>query len=260
MIKRLFSLLFVIGILFSVPAKAQDDVWTDVGAYLFLPSIGGDDTDAQSGNVSVDVEVTASDILDALDFGYMGFLEHRNGRWSFIADGAYVAMSESGQLADNRVLSVRVSGDIEQLILEGFAGYRFYQHKHGPSTFGLDLLGGLRYNSIELEFGSQIALLGLTRNRQRNFELDWVDGVGGIRAQYQHNTGWGVSGWADYGKGDDSSSYQLGGFVGYQFENNVRVFGGYRHYHFEYDEGAGTNRFAVELNYSGPLFGAAYRF
>jgi len=50
------------------------------------------------------------------------------------------------------------------------------------------------------------------------------------------------------------------GLVNYKYENNVKLFGGYRHYHFEYKDGSGTSRFEIDADYSGPMFGVTYRF
>ena len=67
-------------------------------------------------------------------------------------------------------------------------------------------------------------------------------------------------GSTDIGEGSDSSSYQLAGFANYRFDNNIRLFGGYRHYHFEFEDGAGSSRIGLDLDFSGPMLGLSYRF
>ena len=149
---------------------------------------------------------------------------------------------------------------LSKLIAEGFVGYRVLAQDHGDAQFGIDLLGGARYNNIEVEIGVQAILLGLTKSASRNPSEDWVDGVIAARVQYGHDNGWGASAWADIGDGSDSSSFQLAAIVSYLFKNNIRVFGGYRQYSFEYTSDSGGRRFELDLDYSGPMFGVSYRF
>jgi hypothetical protein len=236
--------------------QAQDS-WTEIGAYGFASDISGD---ATIGNVNSEVDVPFSDLLEDLDLGLMVFAEHRRGNWSFIGDVFYAEISDENSLASNRIISANVDAEVKQLMAEGFVGYRFFEQQHEDKSLGVDLLGGVRYNSLEFDLGIRARLLGLTASTSRSRTEDWVDGVVGLRAQYGGKDGWGISGWVDIGEGSDSSSYQIAGFVGYRFENNIRLFGGYRHYHFEFDEGSGASRIGFDLDYSGPMLGISYRF
>jgi len=242
--------------LMSYPVHAEES-WTEVGFYGMMAAIKGD---TQVGNVTADVDVPFSDILENLDIGFMGFIEHRNEKWSFIGDVVYIKLSADSTTAVTPGLSVTLDADLEQTIAESFIGYRVFEQDYGETQIGIDVLGGARYNKLDLKLGAQASLLGLTASRSRNPSQDWVDGVIGARVQYGHNNGWGASGWADYGEGSDSSSYQLAGFVSYRFENKVKVFGGYRLYSFEYSGTSGANRFELDLDYAGPMVGASCRF
>ena len=82
-----------------------------------------------------------------------------------------------------------------------------------------------------------------------------------LRAQYGHNNGWGVSGWADIGESSDGSSFQLAGYVSYRFKSNIRIISGYRFLNLEYEgTSAGGRRYELDLDYSGPVLGVSYRF
>lgn len=102
--------------------------------------------------------------------------------------------------------------------------------------------------------------LGLTETVSRNRRPDWTDAVTGLRANYAHNSGWGVNGWADIGVGSDSSSYQLAAFINFKLDNNIRLFSGYRHLNFEYEDGSDESRFEIDVDYSGPVLGVSYAF
>lgn len=251
---------YVLPLLFccamSTPVNAAE-VWTEIGLYGFVTDISGD---TKVRNTTTDVDVSFSDILENLEMGLMGYVEHRRDKWSFIGDLFYADISVENTRAVSTTLSVNLDVDVKQTLAEAFVGYRIFEQDYGGSLLGIDLLGGVRYNNIDVEIGVGAAQLGLTTTASRNPSKDWADGVIGIRAQYNLNNGWGTSAWADIGGGSDSSSYQLAGFVNYSFKNNVKVFGGYRHYNIDYEKGSGASRFAIDLDYSGPLLGVAYRF
>lgn len=238
-------------------SKPTKDSWTEIGAYGFMSNISGD---TKVSNVTVPVDVSFSDLLENLDIGFMGFAEHHRGKWSFIVDLFYAAISVDQSLAVTSTASVNINLEIKQIMAEGFVGYRVVEQAQDDGTkFGLDLLVGIRYNYIEAELSVNASQLGLG-SVSRNPSIDWADGVVGVRARYGGDRGWGVSGWADVGMGSDSSSFQLAGFVNYRFDNNVRLFGGYRHLAFKYETGSGTSFVELDLAFSGPMLGVSFKF
>jgi len=254
--KKLFLLATLLGCVMLTPAHAQDN-WTEVGIYAFMLGIEGD---ATVGNVTSDVDVSFNDILDNLDLGFMGYAEHRRGKWSFIGDVAYLNVSAEKTRSRTSVTSLTLDAEFEQTLVEAFIGYRVFEQSQGEAQFGIDLLVGARYNEVAFELDARASLLGLATSGSRNPEEDWVDGVIAARVQYGHDNGWGVSAWADIGDGSDSSSYQLMGIVSYRFKNNIKVYGGYRLYNLEFTGDSGGRRFDLDLDYTGPMIGVAYRF
>lgn len=79
----------VLTLLMIEPVMAEE-TWTDFGIYLFATGIEGE---IQFRNVTADVDVGFDDILDNLDIGFMGYIEHRRNNWSFIGDIAYLGVS-----------------------------------------------------------------------------------------------------------------------------------------------------------------------
>ena len=254
--KKFYLLPLLLCCVMLTPAHAQEN-WTEVGIHVHMLGIEGD---ATVGNVTTDVDVSFSDILDNLDFGFMGFVEHRRGKWSFIGDVAYLNVSAEKTRSRTSVTSLTLDAEGEQTVAEAFVGYRVFERNQGKSQLGIDLLGGARYNEIAFELDATATLLGLTTSASRNPSEDWVDGVIAARVQYGHDNGWGVSALADIGDGSDSSSFQLVGIVSYRFKNNIRVYGGYRQYSLEYTGVSGGRRFDLDLDYTGPMFGVSYRF
>lgn len=250
--KKIFLLSGLLSLLILNSAHANEK-WTEIGMYMFLTDIKGD---SRIGNVVADVDVPVSDVLDELDMAFMAFIEHRNGKWSFIGDIFYANIGAKDTIARNNVTSVFVNLELKQLMLEGFAAYRVLDIRDGNTRFGLDLLGGLRYNKMETELGVQVSALGLATAGSRKGDVNWTDAVVGIRTEYSFGNGWGLSGWADIGDGQDSSSYQLIGLASYTFKNKAKAFGGYRKYNMEYEDSS----LALDLDYQGPMLGVSFRF
>jgi hypothetical protein len=65
--------------------------------------------------------------------------------------------------------------------------------------------------------------------------------------------------WLDVGDGSDSSSKRFLALATYQNDTNWRFYGGYRYLNLEYETGSGLSKFAIDLDYTGPMFGVSYR-
>jgi hypothetical protein len=244
-----------------MPSSAfAEEPWTEFRFYLFATEITGD---AQLGNVSADVDVTFSEILDNLDMGFMGMVEHRRGEWSFIGDIAYLKVSDDqSRTVGPGVgpgIEIDFEGELTQTVIEGFAGYRFYEAANDSSDLGIDVLFGARHTALEMDVSLDASLGGLSASGVRDREEDWVDAVIGIRFENDFRNGWGSTVWLDVGDGSDSSSYQGAVMANYS-SSAWKFFGGWRLLHLEYETGSDTSKFAIDLDYNGPMAGVAYRF
>lgn len=259
MISRIFIVLgFFVPLCFAQLSMASEEkISTEIGLYGFASSITGD---ATIRNVESDLDISPKDILENLDVGAMGFIEHRRNKWSFIGDMAYMKLSTESTIAKTAVASVSIDAELQQAIAEGFVGYRFHEADLGSASVGFDILGGARFTYFNVSVSAQAAVLGLATSRSRERDEDWVDGVVGLRAQYKNDNGWGASGWVDLGLGDDSHSVQAIGVVSHTFDNNIRLFGGYRYLNLNYETGSGSSNFELDAHFHGPMIGLAYKF
>lgn len=247
-----------VGSLLSGQALAEgSSTSTEIGLYGFGSAITGDST---IGNVTADLDISFSDILDDLEFGFMGFVDHRRGNWSFIADIVFMELSSVNTLASTPIASAAVGYGFKQSLAEFFVGYRIFEERSGNTGVSVDVLGGVRYNKLDVTLDARAAALGLVAAASRTRDESWVDGVIGLRGAYDFGNGWGVNGWVDVGAGDDSASYQAALMASYTFDNNVKLFGGYRYYHFDYKTSGGARAFAIDADYSGPVLGISYQF
>ena len=250
--RYLFMTLILLTV--TVPAKAEESS-TDLSIYLFAAALDGD---AQVRGVTSDVDVPFSTILENLDLGFMGFVEHRRGDWSFIGDIAYLKLEDENTSATDGNLVIEVDTTLEQTVIEGFVAYRIFEDQPETTQMSLDLLAGLRHTSLEIDLRTEASLPGLDTSRSRSADEDWIDGVLGLRLKVGGESGWGGMLWADIGEGSDSSSYQLLALASYRGSGNWQFFGGYRLLNLEYDEGSDAD-LGIDIDYNGPMLGAAYR-
>ena len=248
-------LMITLALLVSAPVTA-DERWTDLGIYLFATGIEGE---AQFRNVTTDVDVGFDDILENFDMGYMGYIEHRRDRWSFIGDLAFLRLAAEDSIASDNILQVELESELEQTVLEGFVGYRVLEREYDAAGLGIDLLLGARRTDLEIKLDIEASALGLTTSRSRKRDDDWIDTVFAVRLQYGGEKGWGSTIWLDVGDGSDSSSEQFLALVSYRGDSNWQYYGGYRYLNLDYKTGSGNSAFGVDLDYTGPMLGASYR-
>jgi hypothetical protein len=244
-----------------MPSSAfAEEPWTEFRFYIFATEITGD---AQLGNVSADVDVSFNEVLTHLDLGFMGAVEHRRGEWSFIGDIAYLKVSDDNSSTVGPGVGPGIEIDLEselaQTVIEGFAGYRFYENTYDSSDLGIDVLFGARHTALDIDISLDASLGSLSASVSGDREEDWVDAVIGIRFENNFRNGWGSMVWLDVGDGSDSSSYQGLAMINYT-SSAWKIFGGWRLLHLEYETGSDTSKFAIDLDYNGPVGGVAYRF
>jgi hypothetical protein len=250
--KKLSLTVALLSSLMTASAFAEEP-WTEVSIYIFATEITGD---AQLRNQSFDVDVSFNDILTHLDLGFMGAVEHRRGEWSFIGDIAYLKISADDSHTEGPV-SIDLEVEFAQTVIEGFAGYRVLNNAYDSTDLGIDVLFGARHTTLDMDVSLDGSLGSFSGSHDR--EDDWLDAVIGVRFQNDFRNGWGSIVWLDVGDGSDSSSYQALAMANYT-SNAWKFFGGWRVLHLEYDTGSGTSKFAVDLDYNGPMAGVSYRF
>jgi hypothetical protein len=250
-----FLIATLLSLLAITPVNAEEPR-SDLHIYLFATGVKGE---SQIANVTTDVDLGFDDILDNLDMGFMGYIEHRRGKWSYIGDIAYLKLSADNSRASDSILQVELDAEFKQTVFEGFVGYRIFEREYDAAELGIDLLLGARHSELEFDLSSEAALLGLSTSADRSRDESWTDAVLALRMQHTGQKGWGSTFWVDVGDGSDSSSKQFLALATYQSNTNWKFYGGYRYLNLEYETGSGISKFAVDLDYTGPMFGVSYR-
>lgn len=231
---------------------APGESWQfEVMPYLWATRMSGDVKAGRLPDTKVDMKF--SDIVDVLDFGFMTAFEARKGRWGFLLDGMYMKVSDSVKASGNGV-SVRASARIEQGMLAGAVAYRLIENQTP-----VDLIGGLRYNSIDVDAKVNGVIEGTPGIvLKKSGSKDWTDPYVGVRVLYPINEKWSSVLYADvggFGAGSDLTWQGMAG-LSYAHSKSMATSFGYRYMKVDYDKGS----FRYDMANDGLYAGIAFRF
>ncbi|HSO74071.1 MAG TPA: hypothetical protein VLU47_04475 [Blastocatellia bacterium] len=225
-------------------APSSDKWQFMVAPYLWIASISGE---LGVGDVTTEVDPSFSDILDSLNFGFMGVFEARKNKFMLITDLFYISLEET-KSASGPLFSA-LTAESKTFMLSPVVGYRLAE-KEGAS---LDALVGIRFwhTSTRLELEP-----GLLAGRVRDNSKNWADVIGGLRGQAHLTRIFSLIGRGDLGGGGSDFTYHLFGGVGIDLSESVSLFAGYRYLHIKYDR----DDFLFDGAFKGTVLGAAFRF
>jgi hypothetical protein len=262
----------------AAPAPGQ---WTfSFTTYAWTPWISGDLT---IKGRSFDVDITAGQVLDALDWSgipaWFSYAEARNGSLTLFNDIAYAKLADSKRFAKTgplgaATLSGNVEADYEQAIIEFGAAYEIWSGMNpGVGTAAFDVLAGGRYWHQDATASADVALngnlgLGLEASRvfARSGSVDWVDPFIGARIRQEMAPGQNLTVRGDVGGFDVGSDFTWQVIATYDFQICVTEryaidgYLGYRALSVDYSEGSGFNRYEFDALQQGPVMGATLRF
>jgi hypothetical protein len=260
----LIVVIFVNSLAQGQSANLNDDQWDiQLTPYFWAAELKGDATlRGRTGPV----EVSFSDLLDNLDIAFMGRAEAWKGRWGLFFDGLY--MDLGAEFSTPRGL-VSADIDVKMTMLEFGLGYHLWETqvgKEGSQKLSFDLLGGGRYMNLEGEVdivvGGPLAGLGLGRTFGRREE--WVDPIVGGRLRWDINEKLAAAVRFDFGGfgiGEGSNlTWNFVAGIDYKLKKNMSLKAGYRIFDIDYDSGSGTNKFGIDAQFRGPIFGLTMKF
>ena len=260
-------------------AENSSDEWQfQITPYLWLPTIDGTlNYDLPpGGGGSPDISVGPTDWLELLNFGALVAASARKGRFSIFTDFAYLSMTRNG---DGRVVSVEgtVPGgftsipvsanltlntrtDMDGLVWTLAAGYTVKQTK----TSSVDVFAGARLFSVDFSSSWELTAAITTPGGQQllaaqggiGSDTDLWDGIVGVRGHFAFGDGnWSVPYYFDIGAGSSDLTWNAMAGLSRTFGWGDLMFV-YRH--LAYDEDA--DGLMQSFSFSGPAFGAAFRF
>ncbi len=268
---RTLTALLAVALAGLAPVAAQaettGDSWEYQAAiYLWLPSIGGDTSfPSSSGGSSVDV--SAEDVLDALEMAFMGTFGAKKGKWGVWSDLVYAdfGASKDGSrdfTIGNVEIPASVDADLSldlKMWMWTVAGT--YELAKTPK-YTVDLLAGARYLDVTqtLDWSISGDISGLppvSSSGSSEVNPNFLDGVIGVKgvAYLGNEHKWFIPYYLDVGTGQSDLTWQVNAGIGYRYNWGALVATWrYLDYEFESDDRIQS------LNLSGPLFGASFQW
>lgn len=213
--------------------------------YGWMPSINPKLASGQ------ELEIDFNDILDSLQFTFMGAFKAKKDRWGLFADLVYldIEQSKSGSISVGPVdIADRLSVEMKSWIVTLGASYEFARTQN--STF--EVVGGARYLSVETIIDASIGPISKGID-----ETDTVwDGFIGVAGKTKLNDKWSLTYYADIGGGGSDLTWQAIASVDYSMNDTIDLTAGYRHLDWQFDDFGPLDRLYV----TGPYVGAKFRF
>ncbi|MYZ43308.1 hypothetical protein [Schauerella aestuarii] len=193
------------------------------------------------------VNTSFSDIARVLDFGAMGIVEARRGRFGFVGETIYVKVSDR---ATGRFGEVTAKVRLEDFVGLAAGSYRAMEGDWGT----LDLLAGARVFSLKstVSFSTPAAFPNYSNSRTKT----WVDATVGAKTRLDLNEKWFVTMWGLVGAGGSKYDWDVLTAVGYQFDKRWSVSAGYRAIGVDYQ----SSDFGYRMIQHGPMLGLTARF
>ena len=260
-------------------AENSSDEWQfQITPYLWLPTIDGTlNYDLPpGGGGSPDISVGPTDWLELLNFGALVAASARKGRFSMFTDVVYLSMTRNGDgriasvegTVPGNIISIPVSAnltlntrtDMDGLVWTLAAGYTVKQTK----TSSVDVFAGARLFSVDFSSSWELTAAITTPGGQQllaaqggiGSDTDLWDGIVGVRGHFDFGNGnWSVPYYFDIGAGSSDLTWNAMAGLSRTFGWGDLMFV-YRH--LAYDEDA--DGLMQSFSFSGPAFGAAFRF
>ena len=235
------------------PARAQ---WTTRGAasdkgwrfavtpYLWFAGLNGD---VGVGPLTSHVDLSPGDILKALNFGAMAYVEARRQWFVGGVDALYVNLGGAKAIVfrgDTGTFNLK----LKETIASPFIGYSV-----GNATWTVDIIAATRYWNINAD-------LNVDRANGRSIDvsngINWWDALGGLRLTGIIVPRLRFTAAGDAGGGGAKSDWQAHADVGYDVSTKWTVGAAYRVIGIDYTK----NNFVLDLHQKGFVLAGTYRF
>jgi len=249
--------------------------------YVWLTSLTGE---SGARGQLVDVDQSFGDVVENADslLGFMGAVELQHGAWIFNLNSAYTRAEfgrertrfVTGPGGGSGTVDVDVETEVESLVLELFAGRRFFEEAVGESGDGrvaVDGFAGVRWTDLDLGIQANALADAVLADgtpvqagvaRDVGGDASWFEPFVGGRVEYRPNERWTFSLRGDIGGFDiDGSAFawQTIAIAGYTWQADgwtLTLAGGYRALGQDYEEDGVT----WDVVTHGPILGLSAGF
>lgn len=210
-----------------------------------------------SGDVGVfglpvqNVDLPFSDLVQSLDFAFMGLAEARKGRFMMGIDVTYTNVGDTVKSPIANPFIEKIDATNSSLMLTGLVGYGIYD----TDMARLDLVAGARMWSVNNDFKVKGGLLD---GVEKSDGATWVDPLVGAKLRVDVLPDVYISSWAmigGFGAGSELMWDLMGG-AGYRFNDNFSLFAGYRATSVDYS----NDGFVYDVVEQGPVAALVLQF
>jgi hypothetical protein len=236
---------FCIGLVLVAPPAAAAEWKHELAPYLWGSAMEGT---VGIGDVTAEAEMSFSDILDDLEFGFMGTYRASSERYSITVDAIYMGLGVT-EKGPGGVLKADI--DVDQVGLEADFGYVLGER--------LTLFGGLRYVGLDAD----LRVTGPLGNELSASEgQNWVDPVVGAIYAWPLAEDWALNLRGDIGGFGIGSDFAWQGIatLRWQFSPRTSLAVAYRYLDMDYEDGKGSDYFKYDMATSGPAMGVIFTF
>ncbi|OYR11108.1 hypothetical protein [Brucella thiophenivorans] len=224
-----------------------EDEWRfSASPYFWAAGISG--TAGQFGLPPTKMSMDFGNLLDDLNFSFMGVMEGHYDRYSLISDIIYTKISAGGQTPLG-VMSTSV--DVSSETFSGFFGGGYSVLQDGANRLDVVAGGRIWYVSTEISFDG-----GLLGGHSGRDSAAWIDAVAGLRGKYFLTDTLYFSVWGVVGAGQAKIDWDLAATFGYQFKDNLSAVAGYRALGVDYSH----DGFIYDVVQQGPILGLVFHF
>lgn len=210
-----------------------------------------------SGDVGVfglpaqNIDLPFSDVVQSLEFAFMGLAEARKGRFMMGIDATYTNVGDTVKSPVPNPYIEKVDATNTALMLTGIMGYGIYD----TDMARLDLVAGARLWSVNNDFEVKGGLLdGVSKSDGAT----WVDPLVGAKLRLNPLPNVYIASWAmigGFGVGSDLMWDLMGG-AGYDFNDHFSLFAGYRATSVDYS----NDGFVYDVVEQGPVAALVFQF
>jgi hypothetical protein len=253
----LFALIgLVTAVLITQPVAAEEtssDSWKfSAEIYAWMPSIKGETT------VGKDIDISFSDIVDNLDFAYMGGMRATKDKLTLLVDVIYMDVEDTSNstLFQGPLVGLSLTNvELKSWVVTPAVAYNFVQ----SDRVKLDLVAGVQYFYLKMtsDFEEQGPLA--VRRASVSESAHYWNGIVGTLGQIDLNENWYLPFSGYVGTGDIDLTWQLFGGVGYKF-SKFDLIAGYRYLRWDFDKNDKGGEVLDDLYISGPLVGLRGHF
>lgn len=250
---RLLSVFFAVAAMIlvapMVSAQSSSNEWQfAIAPYVWLAGMDGSLT--IGGHEEGDGSVDFDNIIDSLEFAFMGHFDMRNEHWVISSDLLFLDLGGSRDYTEGDDTLGTVSTGFDATLFEVVGGYRV--------TPAVTLLAGARL----VDMGMSISWEGTLEDRRLDASKTFVDPLVGLHVFAPLSQKWWFGFRGDvggFGVGSELT-WQAYADIGFRVSHVVSVLAGYHVIDMDYESATDVVPVELDIQVSGPQIAIAFTF